>query len=43
MLAIVNSVQKVIRDILGNVVTISINQALDSIRPVDKDRSDHFD
>jgi hypothetical protein len=30
-------------DILGNVVTISINQALESIHPVDKDRFDHFD
>jgi hypothetical protein len=43
ILVIVNSVQKFICDILGNVVTISINQALESIHPVDKNRFDHLD
>jgi hypothetical protein len=42
-LPLFKSVQKVTYDILGNVVTISINQALESIHPVDKDRVDHFD
>jgi hypothetical protein len=42
-LPLFNSVQKFRRDILGNVVTISINQALKSIHPVDKDRFNHFD
>jgi hypothetical protein len=38
-----DSVQKLTYDIFGNVVTISINQALEPIHPVDKDRFDHFD
>jgi hypothetical protein len=38
-----NSVQKFACDIVGNIVTISINQALKSIYPVDKDHFDHFD
>jgi hypothetical protein len=38
-----NSVQKFTGDILGNVVAISINQALEPIHPADKDRFDHFD
>jgi hypothetical protein len=42
-LLLFNSVQKFTCDILGNVTTISINQALESIHPVDKDRFDHFD
>jgi hypothetical protein len=42
-LALFNSVQKFTRDILGNVVTISINEALESIHPVNKDGFDHFD
>jgi hypothetical protein len=43
ILPLFNSVQKLIYDIVGNIVTISINQALESIYPVDKDRFDHFD
>jgi hypothetical protein len=42
-LSLFNSVQKFTCDIVGNTVIISINQALESIRPVDKDRFDHFD
>jgi hypothetical protein len=42
-LSLLNSVQKFTCDILRNVVTISINQALESIHPVDKDRFDYFD
>jgi hypothetical protein len=42
-LPLFNSVQKFTYDILGNVVTISINQALQSIHPVDKDRFNHVD
>jgi hypothetical protein len=43
MFAIVDSVQKFTCDIFGNVITISINQALESIHPVDKDHFHHFD
>jgi hypothetical protein len=42
-LPLFNLVQKFICDMSGNVVTISINQALESIHPVDKNRFDHFD
>jgi hypothetical protein len=38
-----NSVQKFTFDVLGKVVAIFINYTLESIRPVDKDRFDHFD
>jgi hypothetical protein len=38
-----NSVQKFTRDISGNVVAISVNQALELIHPVDKDRFDRLD
>jgi hypothetical protein len=41
-LPLFNVVQKFSSDILGNVVTISGNQALESIHPADKDRFDHF-
>jgi hypothetical protein len=43
MLAILNSVQKCTCAILGNVITISINQVLELIHAVDNDRFDHFD
>jgi hypothetical protein len=43
MLALFNSVQKFTCGILEKAVTISINQVLESIHPVDKDRFDHFD
>jgi hypothetical protein len=36
-------VQNFTDDILGNVITISINQVLESIHPVDKERFDRFD
>jgi hypothetical protein len=38
-----NSVQKFTCDTLENGFTISINQALESIHPVNKDRFNHFD
>jgi hypothetical protein len=41
-LPLLNSVQKSTCDIWWNIVTISINQALESIHPVDKGSSDHF-
>jgi hypothetical protein len=42
-LPLLNSVQKFTCDILGNVATIFINQVLESIHPVEKNRFDHFD
>jgi hypothetical protein len=42
-LPLFDSVQKFTWDVLGNGITISINQALGLIHPIDKDRFDHFD
>jgi hypothetical protein len=38
-----NSAQRFTYDVLGNIVTISINQEPEPIHPVDKDCFDHFD
>jgi hypothetical protein len=42
-LSLFYSVQNFTYDILGNAGTISINQALESIHPINKDRFHHFD